>query len=415
MNVTLTDLSSDLRVRDTSADAVTDYAEAMAAGVKFPPIAVFKYTDGSLHLADGFHRVAAAMRAGLATLPALVQDGDRQIALKYALGANRANSQRRTAQDIRQAVAIALKEWPNLTQAEVASLIGCSQPTVARVKADVIQVNNTEVPAVRVDSIGRTQPTVKPRATPAPATTPAPAVAEVQTDPQRVSVYRAAELERDPGRPVLITATPAAAVAAGRVLRGFACVGVPEGTDASMIDWSPLQGRRCAIWAPQREAFGIQRAAKKAGIESPCVAMVDKLREITDTDLPPDAGPVEALEADVPAAALGRWLAPLVAVDTKPAEIAAQAAPEPAPVGDPAPAEDDAMLLKLERHWHESHSSMWYRSGRRYWKKLSPRQRAKFLENCILRDGPADLAPQPAVSIVGAVAMNAAPKCPPPC
>lgn len=51
------------------------------------------------------------------------------------------------------------------------------------------------------------------------------------------------------------------------------------------------------------------------------------------------------------------------------------------------------MLGKLERHWSASHASMWHRNGRRYWKKLSPRQRAKFLENRILRDGRADIAP----------------------
>jgi hypothetical protein len=47
--------------------AITDYAEAMADGVVFPPIVV--YREGSDYwLADGFHRVAAARKAHLTTL-----------------------------------------------------------------------------------------------------------------------------------------------------------------------------------------------------------------------------------------------------------------------------------------------------------------------------------------------------------
>lgn len=149
------------------------------------------------------------------------------------------------------------------------------------------------------------------------------------TPPPRVSLHRATELEGHPDRPVVICSTPAAADAAALALPGYVCVGVPEGADIRMIDWSALQGRLCAIWTPQREAFGIQRAAWNAGAESAKVAMLDKLREITEINLPTDAGPVEALAADVPTAALGHWLAPLVAVDTKPAEIAAQPAPGP--------------------------------------------------------------------------------------
>jgi hypothetical protein len=43
----------------TSQAVVAEYAEAMRDGVKFPPIDVFRNEDGTIHLADGFHRADA--------------------------------------------------------------------------------------------------------------------------------------------------------------------------------------------------------------------------------------------------------------------------------------------------------------------------------------------------------------------
>jgi hypothetical protein len=44
-------------------EAIEDYAEAMGAGMKFPPVVVF-YDGENYWLADGFHRVKAAYAAG---------------------------------------------------------------------------------------------------------------------------------------------------------------------------------------------------------------------------------------------------------------------------------------------------------------------------------------------------------------
>ena len=43
-------------------EVMEDYAELMRAGVKFPPIVVFHDGD-NYWLADGFHRMGAALRA----------------------------------------------------------------------------------------------------------------------------------------------------------------------------------------------------------------------------------------------------------------------------------------------------------------------------------------------------------------
>lgn len=59
--------------------------------------------------------------------------------------------------DVKKAVEVALREWPNKSQQEIAEQIGCGQGTVAKVKADIIPRNI--IPPTRTDSMGRTRPT----------------------------------------------------------------------------------------------------------------------------------------------------------------------------------------------------------------------------------------------------------------
>jgi hypothetical protein len=49
-----------------------------------PPVVVFDTEEGLL-LADGYHRLAAAVQLGRATLPAELRQGTRRDALAYAL------------------------------------------------------------------------------------------------------------------------------------------------------------------------------------------------------------------------------------------------------------------------------------------------------------------------------------------
>lgn len=78
----------DLQTRAAlNEDTVSDYAEAMERGDKFPAVTVF--TDGAeYYLADGFHRVEALRRIGKKSVMAELQDGDYKAALLYALKAN---------------------------------------------------------------------------------------------------------------------------------------------------------------------------------------------------------------------------------------------------------------------------------------------------------------------------------------
>ncbi len=146
-----------------SDETVSDYAEAMQLGAEFPPIVVFH--DGSAHwLADGFHRVFAAMRNGADSISAIVRQGAREDALWFALGANRENGIRPTRGDVRHAVELALRTWPRKTQQAIAEQVGCNDGYVCRIKAQLLTSKELpDAPATVTGKDGKVYPTSKPR------------------------------------------------------------------------------------------------------------------------------------------------------------------------------------------------------------------------------------------------------------
>jgi hypothetical protein len=122
----------------TTDDAVESYAEEMAEGAVFPPIIV--YFDGATHwLADGFHRYLAAKRINRASMAAEVQPGGRTDALRHALGANATNGVYRTNADKRNAVEIALEEWPDRANPVIAEICRVSAEFVRRTRTSLTQ------------------------------------------------------------------------------------------------------------------------------------------------------------------------------------------------------------------------------------------------------------------------------------
>jgi len=84
-------------------ETVHDYSEAIEEGVIFPPVVV--YYDGSDYwLADGFHRLHATKKNGLAEITADVRQGTLRDAVLYSVGANADHGKRRTPKDKRRAV-----------------------------------------------------------------------------------------------------------------------------------------------------------------------------------------------------------------------------------------------------------------------------------------------------------------------
>ena len=127
----------------TTDEAVESYADEMTQGAVFPPIVV--YYDGATHwLADGFHRFLAAKRIQRTAILAEVREGGRTDALRHALGANATNGVCRTNADKRNAIEIALEEWPDRANPVIAEICRVSPDLVRRVRAELAQNGRIE-------------------------------------------------------------------------------------------------------------------------------------------------------------------------------------------------------------------------------------------------------------------------------
>ncbi len=141
----------------TNDEAVSSYSQSMTEGSTFPSIIV--YFDGSKHwLADGFHRFLAAQRSGLATLKAEIHEGARTDALKHALGANSTNGIYRSNADKRNAVEIALDEWPNMSNSVIAGMCHVSDDLVRRCRIEMEKLSRIEPQSKVIGKDGKEYP-----------------------------------------------------------------------------------------------------------------------------------------------------------------------------------------------------------------------------------------------------------------
>jgi transposase-like protein len=121
---------------------VADYADAILAGDRFPPVVVFH--DGTtIWLADGFNRYHAHRKAQKATIAAQVKPGTQSDAAWYALGANRVNGTRLTNEDKARAVKRALQLRPGTSNREIAEYVGVSGHLVEKYR-DGLQAGGAE-------------------------------------------------------------------------------------------------------------------------------------------------------------------------------------------------------------------------------------------------------------------------------
>jgi hypothetical protein len=116
---------------------VAEYAEAMDVGERFPPVTI--YYDGSAYwLADGFHRIAAAVRLKQDSVECRVLSGTQRDAILHAVGANAEHGLRRTTADKRRAAEILLRddEWTKRSDSWIADKCHISDKTVAKYRTD---------------------------------------------------------------------------------------------------------------------------------------------------------------------------------------------------------------------------------------------------------------------------------------
>ena len=116
---------------------VADYAELLASGVAMPPLIAFDDGD-KVWLADGFHRHAAAIEAGLEEIAVEVRPGSLRDAILHGAGANAAHGLRRTHDDKRAAVSMLLAddEWARWADREIARRCGVHHELVGRLRAE---------------------------------------------------------------------------------------------------------------------------------------------------------------------------------------------------------------------------------------------------------------------------------------
>lgn len=152
-----------LQTRDGLAKAVVkDYAEAIKAGAKFPPITVVQdNVTGQLYLVDGYHREAATVIAGLELIDAEVIEGTFTDAVRLAIKANATNGLRRTNADKRNALKLAWEHRQELFPGEpshelLAKACGISERTVRRFRHLLTGVDNVHPCGTRLGTDGKT-------------------------------------------------------------------------------------------------------------------------------------------------------------------------------------------------------------------------------------------------------------------
>lgn len=139
LKISILILSEEVQSRVSLDEAVIEeYAEEMKKGDRFPPIDV--YFDGEdYYVADGFHRVKAAIKAGFDEINARVHTGNVRDAILHSVGANASHGLRRTNLDKRNSVEKLLidVEWQLWSDRKIADKCAVSHPFVAKVRVDL--------------------------------------------------------------------------------------------------------------------------------------------------------------------------------------------------------------------------------------------------------------------------------------
>lgn len=146
---------------------VAEYAEAMKRGDTFPPIEVV-YDGEHYWVTDGFHRKAAAIKAGRNAFDVEVKQGDHSDAKWLSLGANATHGKRRTRKDKRRAIKRALRMdaefsgardgWHAKSDRQIAAHVGCSWRTVGKYRAKMEEEGVIESSDSRRGADGKVQP-----------------------------------------------------------------------------------------------------------------------------------------------------------------------------------------------------------------------------------------------------------------
>jgi hypothetical protein len=129
-----------------SNEVVADYSELIGGGAILPPVRVF-YDGTNYWLADGFHRVLAAMHARRKSVEAVVMTGGQRDAILYSVGANNDHGLRRTNEDKRRSVTTLLmdEEWGKWSDGNIADRCKVSDRFVSGIRSELLTPNGSEL------------------------------------------------------------------------------------------------------------------------------------------------------------------------------------------------------------------------------------------------------------------------------
>ncbi|HEX7377340.1 MAG TPA: ParB N-terminal domain-containing protein [Pirellulales bacterium] len=137
-------------------DVVREYAERMREGVVFPrPFVIY---DGENYwLADGFHRLHAALLLERTTIDCRIVSGTRRDAIMAAIQANATHGLRRTNADKRRAVVAILadREWSLKSNRWIANTCGVGRDMVEAVRRQLSETANSPQGGVSEARLGQ--------------------------------------------------------------------------------------------------------------------------------------------------------------------------------------------------------------------------------------------------------------------
>jgi hypothetical protein len=129
------DVAASPKVRATiHEEAVEDYSHLYKDKKPMPKAVLCKVAIGHYLVADGMHRVAAMISAGIPERAFDVFQGTYEDCLLYAAGCNQTHGVRRTGADKRAAIKSVLAIFPKKKDVEIASIVGVTDKTVAAVR-----------------------------------------------------------------------------------------------------------------------------------------------------------------------------------------------------------------------------------------------------------------------------------------
>ena len=168
--VSLLKLDERLQCRESvPEETIRAYEDGWREKTEFPPVEAFE-VEGELYVTDGFCRVLSAQNVGKSKVPCLVSKGSWQDAVAAACGANAQHGLPRTNADKRKAATMAILEFGDKPNREIARICGVSHTYI-----DNLRIKQNEADAI-VEAIteGKELPALKPKPSPKPKADPKP-------------------------------------------------------------------------------------------------------------------------------------------------------------------------------------------------------------------------------------------------